>query len=248
MTAWLRHHAAMTSRDAARTVARAKRLRDMPATASAWQAGELGSGQVDAILAALRPSPRHLFADHETDLVPSLVGLSVADTTRAMAAWSAHAEALSHEDERAEPERALHLSKTLDGSWAVDGTLDAKGGSVVAAALRLAESPDAPAEPGRTPAQRRADALGDVCRFFLDHQQLRPGGRHRPHVNVVIDCEDLAEHRAGRVVDGPVLDGAAMQALVCDSALHRVLMAGRSAVPTTAPPPGRSPLRCGTHW
>ncbi len=112
----------------------------------------------------------------------------------------------------------------------MDATLDANGGSVVAAALRLAESADSPAEPGRTPAERRADSLGDVCRFFLDHQRQQPGGRHRPHVNVVADWEDLHANRPGRVVDGPQLDGPAMQALVCDSALHRVVVAGRSAV------------------
>ncbi len=230
MTAWLRHHAGMTSRDAARTASRAKRLRDLPATAAAWQAGELGSGQVDAIVAALRPSTRHLFAAHETDLLPSLVGLSVADTARAMASWAGHAEAVGDDDEAAEPERALHLSKTLDGTWALDGSLDPEGGSVVATALRLGESSDVEAEPARTPAERRADALVDMCRFFLDHQSHRPGGRHRPHLNVVIDWEDLHANRPGRVVDGAQLDAAATQALVCDSALHRLVMAGRSAV------------------
>ncbi len=97
-------------------------------------------------------------------------------------------------------------------------------------ALRLGESPDVEAEPSRTPAERRADALVDVCRFFLDHQAHRPGGRHRPHLNVVVDLDDLEAAQAGAVVDGPILDGPSLQALLCDSALHRLLIAGRSAV------------------
>ncbi len=168
MTAWLRHHAGMTSRDAARTAARSRRLRDLPATAEAWQSGQLGTGQVDAIVAALRPNTLELFAQQEAALVPSLAGLSVTDTTRAMAAWSAHASALVDEDEPGQAERALHLSKTLDDSWALDATLDPEGGAVVSTALRLGDSPDGrgrglphprPA-PGRRPGRRVPVLLG----------------------------------------------------------------------------------------
>ena len=230
VTAWLRHHGGMTSRDAARTAARSKRLANLDDTRRAWQAGELTTGQVDAIVAALRPHTVELFAEHEAALVPSLVGLSVGDTAKAMAAWAARAEALNGDHQPGEPERALHLSKTLDGCWAVDGTFAAPAGEVVATAVRLAESPDSEAEPYRTPAERRADALVDVCRFFLDHQAQRPGGRHRPHVNVMIDLDDLEAARPGRFVDGPIVDGASIQALLCDSAVHRFVTAGRSAV------------------
>ncbi len=99
----------MTSRDAAHTTSRARRLRDLPVVASSWQAGELSGGQVDAIVASLRPATQALFAHHEAAVVPSLVGLSVTDTAKAMHAWAAHAEAISDEGEPAEPERALHL-------------------------------------------------------------------------------------------------------------------------------------------
>ncbi len=171
-----------------------------------------------------------LFAEHEAELVPSLVGLSVSDTSRAMGHWAAHAGALADEGEEKESTRRLHLSQMLDRTWVLDGTLDPQSGEVVATALRMAESADSDAEPARTPAQRRLDALADLCRFFLDHQHHRPAGRHRPHVNVVIDLEDMQTGGSGRVVDGPALSRAAVQALACDSALHRLVMAGRSAV------------------
>lgn len=44
-------------------------------------------------------------------------------------------------------------------------------------------------------ATRRADALVDIARFFLDFQRTHSGGRHRPHVNVVVNLEDLAGNR-----------------------------------------------------
>jgi len=229
MTAWLRQHGAITRREAARMTGRAKKLRALPVTAAAWQAGELSGGQVDAMVAVLKPETLGLFAEHEAELVPTLVGLSVADTSRAMGHWAAHAAALEDEPEP-EDRRGLHLSPTLDGTWVMNGTLDPEGGEVVATALRLAESADSDAEPARTPAQRRADTLVDICRFYLDHRHHRPAGRHRPHVNVVIDLEDLATGGPGRVVDGPSLSRATIEALTCDSALHRLVMSGRSAV------------------
>ena len=124
----------------------------------------------------------------------------------------------------------MHLSRTLDGSGAIDGTLTPEGYAVVRTALRIAESPELDGDPVRTPAQRRHDALIDLCRHFLDHQHTRRGGRHRPHLNVIVNVEDLDAGRGGTTADGTVLDGPTIARLVCDSALHRVLMAGRSTI------------------
>jgi hypothetical protein len=49
-------------------------------------------------------------------------------------------------------------------------------------------------------------------------------------VNVVIDVDDLQSGGPGRVVDGPALSAAVLRAMTCDSALHRLVMSGRSAV------------------
>lgn len=177
-------------------------------------------------MASLDDSTIELFADDEADLVPYLVPLSVAGCARAMAAWKSRVQ--SDGREPMEPERALHLSQTLDDRYVLDGFLDAEGGATVAAAVRLAGADHTDA--ARTPATRRADALVDVCRFFLDNQRSHSGGRHRPHVNVVVDLEALEQGGGGRVIDGPSLDGAALSRMLCDSALDRVLMSGRSAI------------------
>ncbi len=226
MTAWQRSNAGMTGKDAARTASAARRLRDLPVTAAAWRSGELSRGQVDAVLGHLDATTTALFADHEAEVVPSLVSLSVAETSRAMAWWKEHASAVCERPEPGEPDNALHLSRTFGGRRVIDGTLDPLSGEVVAAALRSAETDDGAGERPRAPAERRADALVDVCRFFLDHR----GGRHRPHLNVVVNLDDLLAGRGGSAVDGAPLDGAAVQALLCDSALHRVLFSRRSAV------------------
>ncbi|MGI8684501.1 MAG: DUF222 domain-containing protein [Acidimicrobiales bacterium] len=230
MTAWLRSQAGMSRRDAAHLAGHAKRLRSLPVTAAAWQSGALSSGQVDAILAVV--PDRHLkrFADHEAALVPTLAPLSVPELSGVMAEWRAKADALADEGEGLEHRRSLHASKTLDGRLEVSGTFDAAGGDVVSTALRLASSDDVEGEPARTPAERRADALVDLCRNFLDNQRKKAGGRHRPHVNVVVDLDDLVAGRGGETIDGTPLDQVTLSQLLCDSALHRVLMAGRSTI------------------
>ena len=226
MTAWLRASAGMTSRSAGRLSLLARRLHKLPTTSAAFRDGSLSGGQVAAIVAQLDDDTVLLFADHEDELVPYLAPLTVAGVARAMAAWKERAK--PEPAEPAEPERSLHLSRTLDDRYVLDGSLDPDGGSTVAAALRTATTDDGDA--ARTPATRRADALVDICRFFLDHQQSKTGGRHRPHVNVVVDLEALELGQGGRVVDGPPLDGATVSKMMCDCALHRVVTAGRSAV------------------
>jgi len=228
MVGWLRDSGGMTSRAATRLASTSKRVSKLAAVAKAWSDGTLSSGQVEAIVANLRPNTIDLFASHEAELVPVLAALSVTDTAKAMREWAARADAEGPEP--AEPERSLHLSRTLDGRCVLDGDLDAEGGQVVATALNLAETADAPAEPPRTPSRRRADALYDICRTFLDFQRTHVGGRHRPHLNVIVHEDDLATGGGGRFADGTPADDATIRRLACDAALHRVVVGSRSAI------------------
>ena len=228
MVAWLRAHARMTKRSAQRLRTLGVRLRSLPMCAQAYADGRLSGGQIEAIVARLDDELTRIFAAEEAEIVPFLIGLNVPGVSRAMGHWVA----LNRPDspEPTEPERNLHLSQTLEDRWILDGSLDAEGGSVVATALRLATpSPDM-TDVLRSASQRRADALVDVCRFFLDQQNINNGGRHRPHVNVVVEWKDLEAGRGGQVVDGPWIDGPTVSRLFCDSAVHRVVMSGRSAV------------------
>jgi hypothetical protein len=224
MTAWLRDRAGLSSRDAARIAARGRKLESLPVTTSAWQDGSLTGGQVEAVLACVSSAHVERWEAHEAAVVPALVGLSVDDTARAMRHWRARADASTDAPaDDGEPEREVHVSMLLDGRRRLDGDLDPLGGEVVATALRLAETRDGDGDPVRTPGRRRADALVDLARFFLDHQTQRPGGRHRPHLNVVVDLDALEMRGSGEFVGGGLLDRASLQALRCDSAMHRVL-------------------------
>jgi Domain of unknown function (DUF222) len=231
MAAWLRHHTGRSGRDAARCASTARRLRQLPVTAAAYRDGVLSGGQVQAIVANLKDRTVDLFAHHEAQLVPELAALSVADTAVAMQDWARRADAVVGDDpDKPQPERSLHLSRILDGRRELSGSFDPEGGDVIATALRLAATSDVDGEPARRPAQRRADALVDMCRWFLDHQQTRRGGRHRPHLNVITTLADLEHRGQGQLIDGTILDAATVQRLACDAGVHRVVADGRSGI------------------
>jgi Domain of unknown function (DUF222) len=231
MTAWLRHHTHQSGRQAARCTRTARRLRALPVTAAAYRDGVLSGGQVEAIVANLKDRTLDLFAHHEAELIPEVARLSVVDTSVAMQEWARRADAIVGDPpEPAVPERSLHLSRILDGRRELSGSFDPEGGAVIATALRLAATGDVEGEPRHSPAQRRADALVDVCRRFLDHQQQRRGGRHRPHLNIITTLDDLQRGGPGRLVDGTSLDAATISRLACDAGVHRVVTDGRSAI------------------
>lgn len=228
--AWLKHRAGMTASAAAWTVRTGKRMKELPVTASAWLTGALSTGQVRAIGANLEPRTVGLFAEHEAAVVPRIAPLSVHHAAIAMQRWRAQAEALLDGDELRPPDRSLHLSQTFDGRFELSGSLDALSGEIVATALRLATTRDAPGEPPRTFATRQADGFVDMARFYLDHRHNRVGGRNRPHLNVVVDYDDLLAGRGGETLDGRPVDAASISALLCDAEVHRVVTRGGSAV------------------
>jgi hypothetical protein len=243
--AWLRQVGGLTTGAAMGLVQAGRRAAQVPALASAWLDGSLSGGQVQAIVANVSERTAGLFAEMADDLLATLVSLSVRETAAAMQRWRARAEALLDDDTRREPERSLHVSRTFGGSAEVKGTLDPASASVLEQALRVAACADDDATGVRTPAVRRADALTDVCRFFLDHQDSTADlGRHRPHLNVVIGLDDLdGDAAGGRTLDGGLLDPAAIRVMLCASNVHRVLVDGKGSIldygrsTRTAPPP-----------
>jgi hypothetical protein len=125
-TAWLRANAGMTRRAAQRLSSVAKRLRSLPVCARAYADGFLSGGQVEAIVAQLDDEMADIFAAQEAELVPYLAPLTVAGVSRAMAAWVTRAR--PEPTEPSEPERSLHLSRTLDAAGSSTGPSTPRAG------------------------------------------------------------------------------------------------------------------------
>jgi hypothetical protein len=122
----------------------------------------------------------------------------------------------------------------------VDGELDPVTGQTVITALRAVQDADVRSREGhrsgekhgpsadpdtRAPAQRRADALGEICRQWLDLSDRPLVSGERPHVVVTMDIASL-ERRAGRLLDledvGRI-DGETARQLACDATVSRVI-------------------------
>lgn len=115
----------------------------------------------------------------------------------------------------------------------VDGDLDPETGQTLITALRCVQDADVRSRDTpdlRTSAQRRADALGEICRKWLDDAERPLVGGERPHVTVTVDLAAL-EGRAGTVCEfddvGPISPETARR-WACDASLSRVITRGNS--------------------
>ena len=183
LTAWLAHHGRRTRREAHREALAAKRLAALPATRFAWEEGRLSSGQVDAVMANVSEHHLGLYAEQEEGLVEAWEELSATETAAAMRHWRLRAEALDDDPPPAERPSELHLSRTLEGRREISGHLRPEDAAVVEAALAEVAQEPALGEGGKSSSELRADALIDICRWFLVNRERPAGSRARPYLN-----------------------------------------------------------------
>ena len=231
MAAWLRHHCRMSNREANALVHRGRFLDKFPAVAEAACAGVLSAGQVTALKSSCPAPVGPIMGAQQAEVVAIVAALSVADTEQAMSVWRQRAEALVEVAEPVEPDRALRTAVTTDGLVG-RFVLDSAGAVQFEQAIRQASTWDG-ADDVRDNPRRSADALVDVCAFFNANHD-RPGTpRQRPHVELNLDADTLADRPlAGRplaaTVDGAILDHLTTDALLCDCVIHRVQRAGNA--------------------
>lgn len=212
----------------------ARALEEMPETRQALDAGELSMSAV-RVLVATRDADPPAFSRCETELVEAARIHSMQDLQRVAAYWrqAVETERSLEGDEKVRARRRLHASVSFLGMVRVDGDLDPETGETLLTALRAvldAESHSRREGDDRTPAQRRADALGEICRQWLDLAERPSVAGERPHVTVTVDADAIQGTSAGiSELDhvGPVHPDVARR-LACDASIMRVVMAGRS--------------------
>jgi Domain of unknown function (DUF222)/HNH endonuclease len=128
---------------------------------------------------------------------------------------------------------AAWLASRFRVAWGVAREdLDPETGESLLTALRAVldtEARSGDADDPRTPAQRRADALGEICRQWLDHGVRPSVAGERPHLTVTVAAEALRGEIGASELDhvGPLPTDTARR-LACDASVMRVVMAGRS--------------------
>ncbi len=244
--AWLAGRFRVAWTDARRGVALARGLDRMPRVRRAFHDGAISLSAVRVLGEAQQAEPEG-FQVSERFLTDAASRHSIGDLRRVVVHWRhvvererASAEGL---DAALRARRRLHTSVTLDGMVRLDGDLDPETGETVLTALRAvldAEARTEHAADGRAPAQRRADALGEVCRGWLDRADRPEVAGERPHLTVTVPLEALAGrtsvvrrsddgHGLEPSLDhvGPI-DAATVCRLACDASVTRVVLGPRS--------------------
>ncbi len=251
MAAWLRHHCRMDSNEASGTAKTARTLKHMPTVIVAAVEGSVPYRSVQ-LLGQARDRNPEAFPLHEPVFADVATCLTPRGLRKGISHWEqqVHYQRALKDVHHVDRLRSLHLAQTYQGIGEIRGTLNPELFHTIKTAI------DAHTDPGfldpddrRTPTQRRADALGDICRFFLDkgnrassvayenrdvansvdcdsrHDIIKTSGGENPHITVTIDHDLLTGDREGlaELGDSPV-DPETIRKLACDSSIVRMVL------------------------
>jgi hypothetical protein len=223
----------------------ARDLERMPGVRGALEGGEVSLASARVLAEAHRVDPEG-FADAEDAFVEAARRHTIAELGRVASRWRERrlAARAGDPDEGLRARRGLYASVTFGGMVRVDGDLDPETGETLMTALGAVldhEARTRTEEDARTPAQRRADALGEICRGWLDRGDRPTVAGERPHVTVTVDLPTLRDGRGevGRAVDAALAGGAEFahtgavappvaRRLACDASVARVVLSGSS--------------------
>jgi hypothetical protein len=230
--AYLRDRLRMAGGRAHRYVRNARMALRFRATFSAWKHRQLSSDQAELLFAAAERMPDK-YPQAETVLL-EIVGDSVAETRQILDYWRHQADPpgvrLDLEDQL--QRRRLDVTRdSNNGMVTGDFALPSLEGESLLTAIDALMPPPADDET-RTTTQRRADALGDLARSFLEGAQAPMVGGERPHLSVHTDLKALQGHAGGlhESEDGVVLDPELIRLLACDGAITRIVFGPGSEV------------------
>jgi len=188
-TVWLRQHLRVSPGTANQLVAIADTLHARPVLDTALCAGGISAEHATTIAGTLTNLPPDLGRDitdkAETKLVEQAgvfdavtlgkLGGRILDHVAPEIAEEREAEFLDRQEAQAHHKRGFTLSPLGNGQVRLSGYLDTSGAAAVTAALNPLCHPRHDPAGARTPAQRRADALVDVCTGALRDGSDLPG-------------------------------------------------------------------------
>ena len=248
-TSWLVARCRLPKAQARRTVRRARALRHLPGCTRAWAQGDITAAQVDVIAELRDDSTEYALTRDEEMLVGHTVRLRYDLFVRAAAYWRqlADPDGAEDDDERRRSQRDVYLARSFHGVWLGKITLDPISGSIVAGELerlegamfesdwakareKLGHDPTL-ADLGRTPGQRRADALVEMA----TRSQMAPsdGRRPAPLFSVLIDYEGL-RGRVCELAQGTVIAPGSLLPWLDEAYLERVVFAPERRVEVSA--------------
>lgn len=206
-----------------RYVKNARRARRFKATFSAWWHRLISSDQAELLFKAAERAPDEYYQAESTLI--EMVGNDLSETKQILDYWQHEVERgpkleLEEQLER----RRFDVRRLQNGMVAGEFSVPELAGETLITAVDALMPPPA-ADDERTTSQRRADALEDLARSFLDGSGAPVVGGERAHLNVHADLGALQGSPGGlhESEGGNVLDLETIRQLMCDSAVTRIV-------------------------
>ncbi len=218
---WIRHTCHMTSTSAAACLAVGKNLERLPESVQAVKSGEVGFAHLTVMARTLNAVPDRF---QEGRLLEQARESSPGKFHYICRHFRHAADPQGYAAEQAEQveNRSLHLSMWEDGSYVLNGVLDAVGGAAVRTALEpLAR------KSGEDDARERDHRLADAL------VELAEGSMQKPQIQVTSSVETLlglAGAPAAEMDFALPISSKTVERFACDSGVTRVLLGSESTV------------------
>ena len=218
-TAWIDTRCHIPKKEAQAELRRGRALAALPVAAAAWKRGDIGAAHVDALLRAKSAVTKDQLARDEEILVTAGITLKFAEFAHVVDYWEQHADP-DGTDEAAEAKRVRRDAYLVPSAFgyvgqmrfgSIDGAIVTKEHKRIEQELfeadwaeakeRLGRDPHAD-ELGRTPAQRRADAMVEMA--VRSASSPPDAQKPKPLFSVLVGFETLAE-RISQIENGPVV-------------------------------------------
>ena len=205
-----------------------KQLESLPHVGEALEAGQIGY-QSAAVICHLRDQLGERGDELDQE---EFIGYARQLSVKGMRLLAAHTryvmdpDGFDRDSEENYEERFLHISE-MKGMYHLTGVLDPEGGAALKTAIE-ALAKKLGADDGRTPKQRRADAMVEVVHHAMDQGTLPRRNGVRPHITLTTTIAGLKAElgaAASELEGGMPISSTTVQRLACDGTLARILKA-----------------------
>jgi hypothetical protein len=229
---WLAKYCQMSTAEASGTVKTGRAMSHMPTVTANALTGVVSRRSVQLLGQARDRNPAD-FADNEAVFGDIATDMSIKDLRHAIEDWEQrvdYTKALENVEHH-ETLRSVYLTQMVDGMGNLQGTLPPELFHTVDTALGSIVNPTFLSDDdARTFGQRRADALGDICRFYLDHNtNVVTSSGERPHITITVDYETL-KGRSGRLpeIGGIPVSPETIRRITCDAGIIPMVLGSDS--------------------